>query len=75
MVKMGIAVKTTNETITIQPATTDKIKGLVLSTYHDHRMAMAFSLIGSVTGNLTIDDQNVVNKTYPNFWEDYQQLL
>ena len=75
MVKMGIAVKTTNETITIQPATTDKIKSLILSTYHDHRMAMAFSLIGSVTGNLTIDDQNVVNKTYPNFWEDYQQLL
>ena len=74
MVKMGIEVETTDETITIRPAATDKIKDLVLSTYHDHRMAMAFSLIGSVTGKLTIDDQSVVNKTYPNFWKDFQRL-
>ncbi len=75
MSKMGIAVKTTHESITIQPVTTNQIKEVVLSTYHDHRMAMAFSLVGSVTGKLTIDDQNVVNKTYPNFWVDYQQML
>ena len=74
MSKMGIAVETTHETITIQPVAPSKIKEVTLSTYHDHRMAMAFSLIGSVTGRLTIDDQNVVNKTYPSFWDDYQKL-
>jgi len=74
MSKMGIAVETTHETITIQPVALDRIKEVTLSTYHDHRMAMAFSLIGSVTGRLTIDAQNVVDKTYPSFWNDYQKL-
>jgi 5-enolpyruvylshikimate-3-phosphate synthase len=38
-------------------------------------MAMAFSLLGSFTGTLKIDDKNVVNKTYPNFWQDYANLV
>jgi 5-enolpyruvylshikimate-3-phosphate synthase len=37
-------------------------------------MAMAFSTLGSAFGNLTVDDKNVVNKTYPSFWDDYAQL-
>ncbi len=46
-----------------------------LNTYHDHRMAMAFSLLGSFTGTLTLDDPSVVKKTYPSYWDDYQRLL
>ncbi|MEC7418997.1 MAG: hypothetical protein VX659_02970 [Pseudomonadota bacterium] len=46
-----------------------------MTTYHDHRMAMAFSLLGSFSGSLSIDDKRVVDKTYPNFWQDYERLI
>ena len=74
LLKMGITVEKTHETITIQPTARRNIQKATLSTYHDHRMAMAFSLIGSVCGQLTVDDKNVVDKTYPNFWKDYENL-
>jgi 5-enolpyruvylshikimate-3-phosphate synthase len=37
-------------------------------------MAMAFATLGSALGTLSVDDKSVVNKTYPNFWEDYRSL-
>ena len=39
-----------------------------------HMMAMAFSLLGSKTGQITLDDKFVVTKTYPNYWLDYEKL-
>ena len=75
MREMGITVTTTADSIQIQPTYIKNLKEHLLTTYHDHRMAMAFTLIGSKTGNITIDDKFVVNKTYPNFWLDYKKLL
>ena len=72
---MGIGVTTTEDTIQIQPTSIKNFKEHLLTTYHDHRMAMAFTLIGSKTGGITIDEKSVVNKTYPNFWLDYKKLL
>ena len=73
--EMGIGVTTTGDTIQIQPTSIKNFKEHLLTTYHDHRMAMAFTLIGSKTGGITIDEKSVVNKTYPNFWLDYKKLL
>ena len=41
-----------------------------IETYHDHRMAMSFAVLGTRLGNLNILDPDVVGKTYPRFWED-----
>jgi 3-phosphoshikimate 1-carboxyvinyltransferase len=71
---MAVTLTTTEDSIRISPAEPTKIKPHTLTTYHDHRMAMAFSLLGSVTGTLKVDDKYVVNKTYPNFWQDYANL-
>ena len=73
--KMGIEVDTTYDSIRVAPTPTTDIQPHLLSTYHDHRMAMAFSLIGSVTGSLTVDDVRVVDKTYPAYWDDYNRIL
>jgi len=47
-----------------------------VDTYDDHRMAMAFSVIGLAApqGTVTINDPDCVNKTYPNYWDDLQKL-
>ena len=40
-----------------------------IHTYHDHRMAMSFAPLG-LLGPIEIEDPEVVNKSYPGFWED-----
>jgi 3-phosphoshikimate 1-carboxyvinyltransferase len=36
----------------------------------DHRMALALAPLALVLGGLTISDPDVVNKSYPGFWDD-----
>ena len=47
--------------------------GVVINTYNDHRMAMAFAPLALKT-QLFIDDAEVVSKSYPDFWNDLQTL-
>lgn len=44
-----------------------------ISTYHDHRMAMAFAPASIRFPGLIIDDAQVVSKSYPLFWEHLRQ--
>jgi 3-phosphoshikimate 1-carboxyvinyltransferase len=44
-----------------------------LATYEDHRMAMAFAPL-AMQNPITIEDENVVVKSYPNFWKDLQHV-
>lgn len=64
--KMGIKTHSTLDTLTIyggipKPAT--------INTYNDHRMAMSFAVAGVFLSGLTICDFEVVQKTFPQFWE------
>ena len=44
-----------------------------INTYHDHRMAMAFTPAALKYPNLCINNPEVVTKSYPHFWTDLQQ--
>ena len=46
----------------------------VVSTYDDHRMAMAFAPAAYRFEHLTIEHPEVVSKSYPHFFEDIQRL-
>ena len=41
-----------------------------IDTYEDHRMAMAFAPVAMRTGSISINDPEVVSKSYPTFWND-----
>ncbi len=43
------------------------------ATYEDHRMAMAFAPL-AFFGSIQIEHPGVVDKSYPDFWEDLQKL-
>ena len=43
------------------------------STYHDHRMAMAFSL-ASLRFPCQIEDPSVVDKSFPAFWQQLEAV-
>jgi 3-phosphoshikimate 1-carboxyvinyltransferase len=49
-------------------------ENIVIETYHDHRMALAFAPIALVRSNVMIDSPEVVNKSYPNFWDQLKEL-
>lgn len=45
-----------------------------IATYDDHRMAMAFAPAALCHEDLTIENPEVVSKSYPGFWKDLEQL-
>ena len=45
-----------------------------IQTYNDHRMAMAFSLIGLRIPGVSIENPDCVSKTFPNFFETLERL-
>ncbi len=47
---------------------------IAISTYEDHRMAMAFAPVALVRGSIRIKDPQVVSKSYPHYWEDLQTI-
>ena len=45
-----------------------------ISTYDDHRMAMAFAPLALKIKQLEIEEPRVVEKSYPHFWDDLGSL-
>jgi 3-phosphoshikimate 1-carboxyvinyltransferase len=48
---------------------------ICIDTYDDHRMAMAFAPAAIKLGTLRINDPQVVSKSYPNYWTEFEKLL
>lgn len=46
---------------------------IVIDTYDDHRMAMAFAPASIVFKNIYINHPEVVTKSYPTFWDDLKR--
>lgn len=57
----------------IEPDTAD-YSHLLVQTYGDHRIAMAFAMLALRTGVISIDNPSVVSKSYPGFWEELKRL-
>jgi len=64
--RMGIKVREERDKLTV---TGSMPKGSVIDTRGDHRIAMAFSILGSVVGETIIDGAECVSKTFPEFWD------
>ena len=74
LTKMGVEVSTTHDSMTIFPQKqlNDNIS---IETYNDHRIAMCFSLFCLKNLNITIQDPNCVNKTYPEYFKDLKSVI
>ena len=70
--KFGASVIINHESLGLKP-TNQMIGNIVIDTYNDHRMAMAFAPLAIKT-DLVINDFEVVSKSYPNFWEDIKRI-
>ena len=70
--KLGANITVTNHSLQLTTGTTIN-NNTTIATYQDHRMAMAFAPLALKT-NITIQNPEVVSKSYPNFWTDLQQI-
>lgn len=48
-------------------------KNIEIETYHDHRMAMGLAPLATMM-DVTIKSPEVVNKSYPGYWEDVKAV-
>lgn len=71
LTKMGIAVEEQRDKLTIIGSTP---KGTVITPRDDHRIAMAFSILGLLTEKTIINNAECVSKTFPHFWDILKSL-
>lgn len=62
-----------DEVITLDKPILKWSDNIVIKTYEDHRMAMAFAPL-ALLGQLEIEEPDVVNKSYPDFWRDLKSV-
>ncbi len=70
--KFGTTVIITMDTLQIMAVNPLK-ENVVVDTYHDHRMAMAFAPLALKVG-FAVNEANVVSKSYPDFWYDLKEI-
>ena len=63
--RMGVKVAEEKNRLSI---TGSKLKSAAIDSHDDHRIAMAFSVLGTLAGNTVINGAECVNKTFPEFW-------
>ncbi|AZA75781.1 3-phosphoshikimate 1-carboxyvinyltransferase [Chryseobacterium indoltheticum] len=71
--KLGTETEITDATIK-SISFKDPEENISIKTYQDHRMAMSFAPFCLIK-DLNIEDENVVEKSYPMFWKDLNTIL
>jgi 3-phosphoshikimate 1-carboxyvinyltransferase len=68
---VGVDAVETPDGIVISPSAA-KLRAGRVSTHHDHRLAMAFAVLGLVADGLEIEDPSVVSKSWPDFFIEFE---
>ena len=72
LLKIGARVKETKNELIIYPQDSYK-ENVLINPHHDHRLAMAFSVLGTQIG-VAIKDIECVSKSYPGFVKDFSRI-
>ena len=70
--KLGAKVLITETSLHLKSASIIK-NNVLIDTYQDHRMAMAFAPLALKT-SLKINEAEVVSKSFPSFWDDLKSI-
>lgn len=71
--RLGATVDERPDSLLIQPGFGSD--PAVVETHNDHRIAMAFAIAGLARGNVSINKEQVVSKSYPRFWKTLEEVI
>lgn len=74
LMKMGVAVEEFPDRLLIHGKNGSGMHGATIHTYNDHRMAMSMAVAGLRVDGVMIEDEQCVAKSFPDFWERFEQL-
>lgn len=72
LAKLGASLREEDSTWRLVPSQALP-ESVFVNTYKDHRMAMAFAPLACLM-EVTIENPEVVKKSYPRFWEDVREM-
>jgi 3-phosphoshikimate 1-carboxyvinyltransferase len=67
----GVDADATDDGMVIRPG---PLRPATFESYRDHRMAMAFALLGLAVPGMAVRDPGCVGKTFPGFWDLLDEL-
>ncbi len=70
----GVDCKSINDDLFINPSKQYKIKKNFIKTDFDHRIAMAFCIMGTKIGPLIIESSDSINTSFPTFKDELNRL-
>jgi 3-phosphoshikimate 1-carboxyvinyltransferase len=71
--KMGVKIEWEDDTMIIYGG--DKVKGSLVHSHHDHRIAMALAVAAlKAEGKTIIEEAQAIKKSYPDFYKDLKKL-
>ncbi|NLB62568.1 MAG: 3-phosphoshikimate 1-carboxyvinyltransferase [Fibrobacter sp.] len=73
--KIGAQVEEGPDYLVINPRPVSEYVHTDIDTYDDHRMAMSFALVSLGGISVTINDPKCVEKTFPNYFAEFQKML
>jgi len=73
LAKIGVTLTENNLVYTLNTDELHFPEKITIATYEDHRMAMAFAPLALLIDEVEIEEMQVVEKSYPYFWEDLKK--
>ncbi len=71
--KMGVKIELNDDIMVVHGG--NGVKGANVHSRHDHRIAMACAVAAlNAEGEMTIDEAEAINKSYPDFYNDLRQI-
>ncbi|EJD41005.1 Pentafunctional AroM protein [Auricularia subglabra TFB-10046 SS5] len=76
LAKFGVETKELDDGLEIYGKPIHELKpGVSVRCYDDHRVAMAFSVLGAVVEDAVLEEKRCVEKTWPNWWDDLENKI
>ena len=72
--RIGCRVACSDDHLEVDPRPRHE-RPVVIETYDDHRMAMAFAVLGLARPGISIADPSCVAKSHPGFWRDLGRII
>jgi 3-phosphoshikimate 1-carboxyvinyltransferase len=73
LAKIGLLLHYQNDKLRFD-GTINTATSVTFETYNDHRIAMALALVAFIHPNISMNDKDVVQKSFPDFWDEIEKL-